>query len=224
LTGYQEPLHNGAPTVLCTDSIIGDEQVRYIAVVPNRNNRFQRARSGEVGLDEGWTIAHYVRQAMEEDKDGQRRAIVAIVDVPSQAYGYREEMLGIYLACAAAADAYVSARLAGHTVIAFMVGNAISGAFLAHGLQANRLVALNDPGVSVQVMSKKSAARVTRRSIEELELTAQKIPATAYDIKSFATLGALHSLTSGINADQPTFNGYRESQTASSDGCHLGFA
>lgn len=204
LTGNQEPLQNGAPTVLCADSIIGDERVRYIAVVPNRNNRFHRARSGEVGLDEGWTIAHYVRQAMEEDKDGQRRAIVAIVDVPSQAYGYREEMLGIYLACAAAADAYASARLAGHTVIAFMVGNAISGAFLAHGLQANRLVALNDPGVSVQVMSKKSAARVTRRSIEELEATAQKIPAAAYDIESFATLGALHSLTGGINADQPT--------------------
>lgn len=204
LTGYQEPLQNGAPTVLCADSIIGDERVRYIAVVPNRNNRFHRARRGEVGLDEGWTIAHYVRQAMEEDKDGQRRTIVAIVDVPSQAYGYREEMLGIYLACAAAADAYASARLAGHTVIAFMVGNAISGAFLAHGLQANRLVALNDPGVSVQVMSKKSAARVTRRSIEELEATAQKIPAAAYDIESFATLGALYSLTSGIHADQPT--------------------
>ncbi|CAN7648802.1 biotin-independent malonate decarboxylase subunit beta [Paenibacillus sp. LjRoot56] len=204
LTDYQEPLQNGAPTVLCADAIIGDERVRYIAVVPNRNNRFHRARSGEVGLDEGWTIAHYVRQAMEEDKDGQRRTIVAIVDVPSQAYGYREEMLGIYLACAAAADAYASARLAGHPVIAFMVGNAISGAFLAHGLQANRLVALNDSGVSVQVMSKKSAARVTRRSIEELEATAQKIPATAYDIESFATLGALHSLTSGINADQPT--------------------
>ncbi|UJF31775.1 biotin-independent malonate decarboxylase subunit beta [Paenibacillus hexagrammi] len=204
LTGKQESLQEGSPSVLCADSIIGEERIRYIAVVPNRNNRFYRARCGEVGLDEGWTIAHYVRQAMQEDEDEQRRTIVAIVDVPSQAYGYREEMLGIYLACAAAADAYASARLAGHVVIAFMVGNAISGAFLAHGLQANRLVALNDPGVSVQVMSKTSAARVTRRSVEELDETAKKIPATAYDIESFASLGALHSLTSGLHADRPT--------------------
>jgi malonate decarboxylase beta subunit len=204
LTGNGKPLQNGAPSVLCADSDIGNERVRYISVIPNTNNRFYRARNGEVGLDEGWTIARYVRQAIEEDKDGKRRVIVAIVDVPSQAYGYREEMLGIYLACAASTDAYASARLAGHPVVALIVGNAISGAFLAHGLQANRIVALNDPGVSVQVMSKKSAARVTKRSMEELEAAAQEIPAIAYDIESFATLGALHSLTAGINADQPT--------------------
>lgn len=204
LTGGGKPLQNGAPSVLCADSVIGNERVRYIAVIPNANNRFYRARNGEVGLDEGWTIARYVRQAIEEDEGRNRRAIVAIVDVPSQAYGYREEMLGIYLACAAAADAYASARLAGHPVVALIVGNAISGAFLVHGLQANRLVALNDPGVSVQVMSRQSAARVTKRSLEELERAAEKLPAIAYDIESFATLGALHSLTSGINADRPT--------------------
>lgn len=204
LTDNGKPLQNGAPSVLCADSVIGKERVRYISVIPNKNNRFYRARNGEVGLDEGWTIARYVRQAIEEDKDGKRRAIVAIVDVPSQAYGYHEEMLGIYLACAAAADAYASARLAGHPVVALIVGNAISGAFLAHGLQANRLVALNDTGVSVQVMSRKSVARVTKRSMEELEAAAREIPAIAYNIESFATLGALYSLTAGINADQPT--------------------
>jgi malonate decarboxylase gamma subunit len=45
-------------------------------------------------------------------------------------------LLGIHLACAAAVDAYASARLAGHPVIALLVGKAMSGAFLAHGYQA----------------------------------------------------------------------------------------
>ncbi|WP_244898191.1 biotin-independent malonate decarboxylase subunit beta [Paenibacillus xylanexedens] len=192
-----------APSVLCADGRIGEENVRFISVVPDPNARFVRARNGEVGLDEGWSIAAYVREAIEADQDGQRRTIVAIVDVPSQAYGYREELLGIHLACAAAADAYASARLAGHPVIALIVGNAISGAFLAHGMQSNRLIAFNDPEVTVQVMSKQSAARITRRSIDELNEAATKVPGAAYDVQSFAKLGALHQLVDGINAFSP---------------------
>lgn len=85
---------------------------------------------------------------------GDKRPIIAIVDVPSQAYGRREEALGIHQALAAAADSYARARLAGHPVIALLVGKAMSGAFLAHGYQANRLIALRDPGVMVMPWAK----------------------------------------------------------------------
>lgn len=203
LSGQSQSIITATSSVICVDSMINNERVRYISVVPSENNRFPRARQGEVGLDEGWAIAYFVQEAIREDKADDRRAIVAIVDVPSQAYGYREELLGINLACAAAADAYASARLAGHPVISLIVGNAISGAFLAHGLQANRLIALDAPDVTVQVMSKESASRITRRSIKEIEETAKKIPATAYDIQSFFQLGALTELVQGINADAP---------------------
>lgn len=206
LTKGGKPVFVGAPSVLSADGVIGDERVRFVSVVPDKSNRFYRARNGEVGLEEGWSIARCVRQVVEEDEGCDKRAIVAIVDVPSQAYGYQEELLGIHLACAAAVDAYATARLAGHPVIALIVGQAISGAFLAHGLQANRIVALDDPQVAVQVMSKPSAARVTHRSIAELEETARKLPATAYDIKSFATLGALHGLIGQVHADEPSLH------------------
>jgi malonate decarboxylase beta subunit len=204
LKGNASDQGNGASSVLCADYQHGDQLIRYLAVVPDAHNRFHRARKGEVGLTEGWTLARYVNEAVEADRDGYKRTIVAIVDVPSQAYGYQEEMLGIHLACAAAVDAYASARLAGHPVIALIVGNAISGAFLAHGLQANRILAFNDPGVAVQVMSRESIARVTRSSLEELEALEQRTPAVAHDICSFATLGALHGMIEGINADVPT--------------------
>jgi len=192
------------PSVRVADGVINNQKVRYIAVVPAANNPFPRARGGEVGLREGWSIAKYVWNAIEEDEGKEKRVIIPIVDVPSQAFGYNEELIGIHQSCAAAVNAYATARIAGHSVISFIPGNAISGAFLSHGLQSNRLIALRDPGVNVHVMSKKSAALITQRTLEELEEVTKKVPAMAYDVESFETLGALHSLLDGVNADTPT--------------------
>ena len=191
------------PSVIHADAVIGAEQARFIAVVPDAGNRFPRARHGEVGLDEGWALAHLVRETMNQDA-GSCRPIIAVVDVPSQAYGRQEEMAGIHQACAAAVAAYAQARLAGHAVIAFLAGLAMSGAFLAHGYQANRILALDDAGVMVHAMAKESAARVTRRTVAELEALGERIPPMAYDVASFARLGLLHQLIHVDNADQPT--------------------
>jgi len=188
-------------SVLCADGIVGSERARFLAVVPNAEAKFPRARGGELGLEEGWALARRVREVVTED--GDRRALVAIVDVPGQPYGYREELLGLHLALAAAVDGYATARLGGHPVVALVVGQAISGAFLAHGMQANRILALEDPGVAVQVMSKRSTARVTRRRVEELDEIAKEVPATAFDVVSFARLGALHRLIDRIDAAAP---------------------
>jgi malonate decarboxylase beta subunit len=194
---------DGEPaSVLCADGTVRGESARFLAVVPDPEATFPRARNGELGLEEGWALARRVRQAVAED-DGEQRALVAVVDVPGQPYGYREELLGVHLALAAAVDAYATARLAGHPVVALVVGQAISGAFLAHGMQADRILALYDSGVAVQVMSKRSTARVTRRSVEELDEIAREVPATAYDIASFSRLGALHRLIDGIDAAEP---------------------
>ncbi|WP_031404540.1 biotin-independent malonate decarboxylase subunit gamma [Thiomonas sp. FB-Cd] len=192
------------PSVLAADAMIAHRSVRYLAVVPDSSSPFVRARRGEVGLREGWALAHAVRDAVELDRDGVKRALVAIVDVPSQAYGRREEMLGIHLACAAAVDAYASARMAGHPVVALLVGAAMSGAFLAHGFQAHRLVALDDPGVVVHAMGREAAARVTRRTLAELEELGRANPPMSYRIADFDKLGLLHRLIAGVQADAPT--------------------
>jgi malonate decarboxylase beta subunit len=191
-------------SVLCADGSVDGERARFLAVVPNPEARFSRAHNGELGLEEGWALARYVREVVA---GGGGRALVAVVDVPGQPYGYREELLGLHLALAAAVDAYATARLAGHPVVALVVGQAISGAFLAHGMQADRILALEAPGVAVQVMSKRSTARVTRRTVEELDEISHEVPATAYDIASFSRLGALHRLIEGVNADEPDAQG-----------------
>ncbi|MCZ4225096.1 biotin-independent malonate decarboxylase subunit beta [Pedobacter rhodius] len=193
------------PGVLVADKEFNGQATRFIAVVPNAKNRYRRAVNGEVGLQEGWVLAKYIQQVIQEDANKEvKRNIVAVIDVPSQAYGYNEELMGIHYACAASADAYATARLRGHKVTGLIVGNAISGAFLAHGLQSSRLIALDDKDINVQAMSKQSAARITKRTIAELEEATKKVPAMAYDIHNYYSLGALDLLIKIGNADSPT--------------------
>jgi malonate decarboxylase gamma subunit len=191
-------------TVRVADAPLGGERARFIAVVPDADNRFPRARAGEAGLDEALALARAVRRTLAEDEGQRPRPIIALVDVTSQAYGVREELLGIHLAAAASVDAYASARLAGHPVIALLVGKAISGGFLTHGYQANRILALDSPGVQLNAMSQQSAARVTRRTVEELERLGERVTPMAYDVRSFAKLGLVHRLIGGIDAAHPS--------------------
>lgn len=185
-------------SVLSAEADLHGEPARFLAVVPDPAGKFPRARGGEVGLEEGWNLAAEIHTIVAADANREtKRPIIAVVDVPSQAYGYLEELIGLHQALAGAAGAYATARLAGHPVVALVVGKAISGAFLSHGLQANRLVALDDEAVEVQVMSKEATARITRRTIAELDEAAKKVPATAYDGASFAKLGAVHRLLPG---------------------------
>lgn len=199
------PMLAGYPaSVRVVDSELSGRRARYIAVVPDRANRFARARNGEVGLVEGWELARAVHAVIDADRDSDcRRPIVAVIDVASQAYGRSEEAYGIHQALAGAADAYASARLAGHPVIGLIVGQAMSGAFLAHGYQANRLIALSDPKVMVHAMGKASAARITMRSVEALEAFAATVPPMAYDIDSYASLGLLWRLLRVDHPDRP---------------------
>ncbi|SIR48116.1 MAG: biotin-independent malonate decarboxylase subunit gamma [Pseudomonas rhizophila] len=198
------PLAGLPASLKVADVTLGEQNVRLLAVVADPDSRFPRARNGEVGLLEGWGLAKAVDEAIDADRDASsKRALIAIVDVPSQAYGRREEALGIHQALAGAADSYARARLAGHPVIGLLVGKAMSGAFLAHGYQANRLIALRDPGVMVHAMGKASAARVTLRSVEELEALAASVPPMAYDIDSFSSLGLLWETLSVEQIEQP---------------------
>ena len=204
LTGQDSPMAGDPESVLTADAPIGAAHARFLCVVPDPQGRFPCARHGEVGLEEAYTLATRVREAIAADRDTAKRAIVAIVDVKSQAYGRREETAAIFLAAAAAADAYGSARMAGHPVIALVVGHAISGGFLTHGYQANRILAFDDDGVMIHAMHKEAAARITRRSVESLEKLGKTIAPLSYDVRDFAKLGLLHELLHINDPDHPT--------------------
>ncbi|GAS94973.1 malonate decarboxylase, beta subunit [Mycolicibacterium canariasense] len=178
---------------------------RYLAVVPDRDNRFYRARQGQVGLTESLALAQSIRNLIGEDASADvKRALVAVVDVPSQAYGRNEEIAGLHQAMAAATDAYHAARVAGHPVVAVVVGTALSGGFLTHGLQANQILALSHPSVEIHAMHKQAAARITRRTVEELEQLGSTILPMSYRITDWAKLGYCDGLLHVEDPDTPT--------------------
>src|ERR1700690_3099298 len=203
-TGHASPMPGDPKSVLTADAPLGNDHARFLCVVPDSHARFPCARHGEVGLEEAYTLATRVREVIEHDKNAVKRPIVAIVDVKSQAYGRREETAAIFLAAAAAADAYGPARLAGHPVVSLVVGQALSGAFLTHGYQANRILAFDDEGVMIHAMHKEAAARITLRSVAELEELAKKIAPMSYDIRDYAKLGLLHKLLHVENPERPS--------------------
>ena len=204
LTGQTSPMPGDPKSVLTADAPLGNDRARFLCVVADPHARFPCARHGEVGLEEAFALASRVREVIEHAKNTINRPIVAIVDVKSQAYGRREETAAIFLAAAAAADAYGSARLAGHPVIALVVGHALSGAFLTHGYQANRILAFDDDGVMIHAMHKEAAARVTRRSVDELEKLGKEIAPMSYDIRDYAKLGLLYKLLHVENPEKPS--------------------
>ena len=207
LTGRNEPKSGDPGSVLTADIQLANDSAVVLCIVPNPEGRFPCARDGQVGLEEAYTLAARIREVMQEDRDkpkSRKRPIIAIVDVKSQAYGRREETAGIFLAAATSADAYASARMAGHPVVALVAGHAFSGGFLTHGYQANRILAFDDSGVVIHAMHKEAAARITRRSVTELERLGHEITPMSYDVRDYAQLGLLYKLLHAENPLEPT--------------------
>ncbi|RKG35800.1 biotin-independent malonate decarboxylase subunit gamma [Acinetobacter guerrae] len=205
LTQNFELIESGIDSLRIAKGQLAEHSINVFCIVPDHHNHFPRAINGEVGLMEGWALAQAVERVIHADRDlTEKHGILCIVDVPSQAYGRREELLGIHQALAGAVESYVRARLSGHPIVSLLVGKSMSGAFLAHGYQANRILALKDQAVMVHAMGKESAARVTLRTVDELEKLAASIPPMAYDIENYNSLGLLTSLLEVSNADYPT--------------------
>jgi biotin-independent malonate decarboxylase gamma subunit len=113
-------------------------------------------------------------------------------------------MAGLHQAMAAGTDAYHAARVAGHPIVAIVVGTALSGGFLTHGLQANQILAFDDPGVEIHAMHKAAAARITMRTVEQLDELAKTVVPMSYNVEDWAKLGFCDGLLKVENADAPT--------------------
>ncbi len=193
------------PSVLSAEGDVGGERALFLAVVPDAQSRLPRASHGEMGLEQAWALAACIRAWVDKQAHAPiKQTIVAIVDTPGQAFGRREEERCISAACAAAVDAYAAARRAGHPVLTLVVGRAISGSFLAHGMQSDTILALDSPGVVMHAMSRESIARITRRSMAEVQAASDAVPPMSYSIEQAHALGVIHTIVPGVNADAPT--------------------
>jgi len=194
----------GVKSVLYAPVMLDGERAVGLAVVRDAKSTFPRARNGEMGLEQAWALAACVRSLVAEDHDAAvKRTIVAVVDTPGQAFGQEEEARCLSMACGACVEAYAMARMAGHRVLTLVVGRAISGSFLAHGLQSDAIVALAGEGVMMHAMSAKSIARITRRTLAEVEKLAAAVLPMSYAIAGAHKLGIIDELIEGVALDQP---------------------
>lgn len=181
---------NGKPT-----TIIANDAMAF-------NDRFPVVFGGVIGLEEGYKMATAVYRTMEADKDKplpEKRAIVLIVDTPGNGPGKMEEIAGMNKSTGGYQLALAEARKAGHPIVAMVIGRAISGAFLCHGLQADHILALSkDFGTMIHVMPLTSIARITKMDIERLEELSTSNPVFAAGVDFFYKLGGVQEIVNQV--------------------------
>ena len=189
-------------------AVIGTAKLkgRAVTVIANDaaavNPRFNVVYAGVIGMEEAYKMAIAVYKTIEADADkgaDQKRPLVLIVDSPGNGPGKYEEMTGMNKATGSYQLALTEARQHGHPVIAMIIGRAISGAFLCHGLQADHILALSGAfGTMIHVMPLSSIARITKMDIETLQELSKSNPVFASGAEYFYRLGGVEEVVENI--------------------------
>lgn len=173
------------------------------------NRKFRVVYAGIIGLEEAYKMALAVYHSIKADQDkplAEKRSLLLIVDTPGNGPGKLEEIFGMNKATGAYQLALAEARKAGHPIVALVVGRAISGGFLCHGLQADRILSLSPKfGTLVHVMPLTSIARITKLDIEWLQELAENNPVFAAGPDFFYRLGGIEELIDSIEAMRERF-------------------
>lgn len=185
-------------------SVVGTATLngRLVTVIANDaeafNPRFPVVFAGVIGLEEGYKMATAVYRTIEADRDkklSEKRPIILIVDTPGNGPGKVEEIVGMNKSTGAYQLALAEARKTGHPIVAIVIGRAISGAFLCHGLQADHILSLSkDFGTMIHVMPITSISRITKLDIERLEELAEENPVFAAGVNFFYRLGGVQEI------------------------------
>ena len=196
--GYTFDTNFGCGAIVGTCQIYGQTATIIANDTDAYNEKFPVVFAGIIGLEEAYKMAQAVYMTIEADREkeiGSKRPIVLIVDTPGNAPGKIEEIIGMNKATGAYQLALAEARGAGHPIVAVVIGRAISGAFLCHGLQADHILALSKEfGTIIHVMPLTSIARITKMDIEELEEMSVSNPVFASGVDFFYKLGGINEV------------------------------
>lgn len=193
----------GPAAVIGTGRLSGRELTVISIDAKARNPRFPVVLAGVIGMEEAYKMALAVYRTIEADAgkpQSEKRPLLLLVDSPGNSPGKVEEIIGMNKATGAYQLALTEARQNGHPVIAMIIGRAISGAFLCHGLQADRILTLpKDFGTMIHVMPLSSIARITKMDIETLEELSVSNPVFASGADFFYKLGGVEEIVSSID-------------------------
>ena len=200
---YTQSQDIGPGAVIGTAKLKG----REVTVIANDaaaiNPRFNVVYAGVIGMEEAYKMAIAVYKTIEADREkpaDQKRPLVLIVDSPGNGPGKYEEITGMNKATGSYQLALAEARQKGHPVVAMIIGRAISGAFLCHGLQADHILALSGKfGTMIHVMPLSSIARITKLDIETLQELSKSNPVFASGAEYFYRLGGVEEVLEQID-------------------------
>jgi len=211
-------------------AVIGTAKLkeREVTVIANDaaavNPRFNVVYAGVIGMEEAYKMAIAVYKTIEADREKpaeQKRPLVLIVDSPGNGPGKYEEITGMNKATGSYQLALAEARQNGHPVIAMIIGRAISGAFLCHGLQADHILALSGKfNTMIHVMPLSSIARITKMDIETLQELSKTNPVFASGAEFFYKLGGVEEIVEDIDDMRGAVNRHiEEIYRLNSEGC-----
>ena len=194
----------GPGAVIGTATLSGETCTVIAIDALKKNRKFSVVYAGIIGLEEAYKMALAAYHSIKADKDkpvAKKRPLILIVDTPGNGPGKLEEIFGMNKATGAYQLALAEARKAGHPVVALVIGRAISGGFLCHGLQADHILALSPKfGTLVHVMPLTSIARITKLDIEWLQELAVSNAVFAAGPDYFYRLGGIEELIDSIEA------------------------
>ena len=200
---YQIETDLGPGAVVGTAELAGETVTVIANDAMEFNPRFPVIHSGIIGMEEGYKMALAVYHTMEADKDkaqGEKRPILLIVDTPGNGPGKVEEIFGMNKSTGGYQLALAEARKKGHPIVALVIGRAISGAFLCHGLQADHILSLSkDFGTMIHVMPLTSIAIITKTDIERLEELSKSNPVFAAGVNFFYQLGGVEEIVENLD-------------------------
>lgn len=195
-------------------AVVGEAKLdgRDVVVIANDaqafNERFPVVYFGVIGMEEAYKMAKTVYSTIKQDADkplGEKTPLVLIVDTPGNGPGKVEEIFGMNKATGGYQLALAEARKSGHPIVACVIGRAISGAFLCHGLQADHILALSPEfGTMIHVMPLTSISRITKMDIERLEELSKENPVFAAGPQFFYQLGGVDELIENVEDMRPT--------------------
>jgi len=188
-----------APPVMVGQAMLDGEVCSVLANNSRRPNpRFRVVYSGILGMEEAYKFSQAIYATIDADKDrpkDKKRPIVLLIDTPGNSPGKIEEIVGMTKGTASYQFAIEDARLAGHPVIGMIIGRAVSGGFLCHGLLSDKILALpKEYGTIVHVMPTTSIAVITKIPLERLNELVKTNPVFASGAEYFYDLGGIDEM------------------------------
>lgn len=171
----------------------GDNYFAARAVLAGRAVTLLGSEHGAyVGFDVAVELARAVRQCQDAG------VIVFLIDSRGQKLSRRDESLGLFAAMANLAESIDAAKRRGVTVLGVVYGQAVSGGFLATGLMAHKLFAMQ--GAQLSVMNRPAMARITKLPEIELEQLATTSPVFGDRPAQHWAMGALDEVLEDVAA------------------------